>query len=356
MIGTAKSANTFTACCNQGEVQIPTLLQPPPYLFYLLSSLDTEARVFRNHIRQYNSALAFTSMKYTVDDRIHRAMGGIQCFQIHGEVFHIQGPLQYENQTRAQFAQLYFYDPEFATSLRLQQNPQTLQQSVLQRITEELLAVNPFIAIYKTAKERLEAVEEQVELRVLLNPQLKLIIERGADRRRENLPTSMEIAMIIPDEYGEVGSRDIVLADRNGPGFSTISSNHAAYMALHYVLLFPYGEHGWHWALQLQNLKGQRKQVRLSQRAFYRFRLHIRFGEPKTLFYSQCLFQQYIVDAWAVCDQNKLLWLCSNQSRLRTDLYNGLADTLVQVDVNLQAVGHRIILPSSFTGGDRFMQ
>ena len=79
-------------------------------------------------------------------------------------------------------------------------------------------------------------------------------METGADKRRENLPTSNKVAIIIPDEYDIVGSRDIILADCYGHGFSTINPNHAAYMALHYVLLFPYGEHDWHWALQLQNV------------------------------------------------------------------------------------------------------
>ena len=67
--------------------------------------------------------------------------------------------------------------------------------------------------MYKTAKERLEAVEDrEEELRIILNPQLKLVVEKGADRRRENLPTSLEIAIIIPDEYSEAGSRDIKTA------------------------------------------------------------------------------------------------------------------------------------------------
>ena len=218
------------------------------------------------------------------------------------------------------------------------------------------MAINPFITIYKTAKERLDSVEEhEDELRIILNPQLKLIIETGADKRHENLPTSNEVAMIIPDEYDVAGSRDIILADRNGNGFGTINPNHAAYMALHYVFLFQYGEHGWHWALQLQNVE-QNQRTRLSQRAYYRFGLHIRYEEPKTLFCAECLFQQYIVDAWAVCDQNKLLWLRTNQSRFGSDLYNGLADALIRADVNTVAIGRRIILPSSVTGGDRFMQ
>lgn len=45
-----------------------------------------------------------------------------------------------------------------------------------------------------------------------------------------------------------------------------------------------------------------------------------------------------------------------NQARIRTDLYNGLADVLRQGDMNFSEVGQRIILPSSYVSGDRFMR
>ena len=84
-----------------------------------------------------------------------------------------------------------------------------------------MIAINPFIVIYKTAKERLDAESDTDQaLRVLLNPQLRLIIEHGADKRRENLPTSNEIAIIIPDEYPVAGYQDIVLAERNSNNFN----------------------------------------------------------------------------------------------------------------------------------------
>ena len=81
--------------------------------------MDSTAKAFRNNIRKYNSTLAFTLVKYTVDDRTYRATSGIQCFQIHGELFHLQGPLQPRDLASAQFAQLYFYDPELATNIRV---------------------------------------------------------------------------------------------------------------------------------------------------------------------------------------------------------------------------------------------
>jgi len=112
---------------------------------------------------------------------------------------------------------------------------------------------------------------------MILNPQLRLVVERGADLGRENLPTADEVSMILPEEYGSGGFRDIVRARRVhgedlGRDLTLINPNHALYLPLHYVLLFPYGEHGWHWGRTLQDPQNKK----LAQRAFYRFRLHTR--------------------------------------------------------------------------------
>ena len=45
-----------------------------------------------------------------------------------------------------------------------------------------------------------------------------------------------------------------------------------------------------------------------------------------------------------------------NQSTLRADLYNGIADTILREDFNAANAGRRVILPSSYLSGDRFMQ
>lgn len=36
--------------------------------------------------------------------------------------------------------------------------------------------------------------------RVILNTQMRLTMETGPDKRRKNLPTSNEVAVLIPDE------------------------------------------------------------------------------------------------------------------------------------------------------------
>ena len=60
-----------------------------------------------------------------------------------------------------------------------------------------------------------------------------------------------------------------------------------------------------------------------------------------------------MVDARTACDQNKLNWLQTNQGKIRTDLYNGLADALRRGDENMDEFGCRILLPSSYYSGVR---
>ena len=84
----------------------------------------------------------------------------------------------------------------------------------------------------------------QISPRVYLGPQLNLQLQHGADKNRENLPTTREIAMIIPNEYANPSIRDILLTRRN-PGtndqYRLINRTNPAYYPLAYPLLFFYG-------------------------------------------------------------------------------------------------------------------
>jgi hypothetical protein len=77
---------------------------------------------------------------------------------------------------------------------------------------------------------------------------MRLIIKQGADRRRENLPTTSKIAVLIPDEVDNTGPRDLVLAARqpsnNNQILSMVYIIHLAYALLHYVLFFLKGDYG----------------------------------------------------------------------------------------------------------------
>ena len=74
---------------------------------------------------------------------------------------------------------------------------------------------NPFISIYRTAKETLEVDEGNINsLCVILNPQMQIIVETELDKRQINLLISNKIAIFISDEYNESEFCNIVLAEK----------------------------------------------------------------------------------------------------------------------------------------------
>ena len=178
----------FSACCSAGDVVLP-LMQPLPPLLQSLYNTDTGvARHFRTHIRKYNSALAFASLKYQPDQRVR---GGLQCFQIYGALYHLAGPLQHAINIRPQFAQVFLYDPEDAIEqLRIRPGGHALSEAIevvlLQQLLEMLHSCNPFIAMYRTVHERMQEAIANVpteQLQLILNPHMELICATGADRK-----------------------------------------------------------------------------------------------------------------------------------------------------------------------------
>lgn len=83
--------------------------------------------------------------------------------------------------------------------------------------------------------------------------------------------------------------------------------------------------------------------------------LHTKHNIDAFFFRGGRLFQQYLVDPWAACDQNKCDWTRTHQANLGADLYNGLVDSMAREDGNAANLGRKIILPSSFVGGDRWI-
>jgi hypothetical protein len=284
--------------------------------------------------------------------------GGIQVFQIHGALFHRTGPLEELEGQMPTYAQLYFHDPQYAARTRLERNPQ-LQLKTLLRLNEMLhLVKNPYINIYMMAKDRSRHAGSDTQ--VVLTTGLTLALETGVDRRRENVPTCDEVSLVIPDIAAAETSRPIVLAARNNPrSLFYINAVHPAYLPLHYVLMFPHGDKGWHPNIQLRFIAKadgtERVRDTVSQQSWFRYHLFCRPGNTTIPFAYFRLFQQYLVDAHAVCDQARLYWIKQNQKTLRADLYQGVADAVTSDDGSEVRLGRRIVLPSSYLGGSRFI-
>jgi hypothetical protein len=106
-----------------------------------------------------------------------------------------------------------------------------------------LNANNPFVPLYKQAYQIMQETPPELQA----NLRVAIVMQPGEDPRRYNLPTVNEVAAVVPgDGEEEVEQhRDIVLRYKDG-GLKYISHLHPFYSPLHYILLFPNGDQGWH--------------------------------------------------------------------------------------------------------------
>jgi hypothetical protein len=121
----------------------------------------------------------------------------------------------------------------FDRTVALQQrvNRNNLRRDTMQSLQDMRRVHHPYATIYNQAYEVLEELGDDVE-----DAAVRLRVLPGTERRRYNLPTGEEVAVILP---GGVRTR----APDNMP-MLRISELHSAYSPLYYVFLFPRGEHG----------------------------------------------------------------------------------------------------------------
>ena len=64
-------------------------------------------------------------------------------------------------------------------------------------------------------RERLDAQQQHAKglSQIILNPQMRLVLEQGADHCCKNLPTSDKVAVIILDKYSNLSCYNIILVE-----------------------------------------------------------------------------------------------------------------------------------------------
>ncbi|XP_021991571.1 uncharacterized protein LOC110888349 [Helianthus annuus] len=172
-----------------------------------------------------------------------------------------------------------------------------------------------------------------------------------------NRPNVSEIVVLITNDFGEhTEPRDIVVSTKNG-ALQRISEVHQLYMPLQYPLLFPYGETGFHERIRYHNNTDRQATKRqcVTVREYYCYRIHYRNNEGTTVLRGGRLLQQYLVDAYTAVEEQRLRWMRNNQNELRVEIYHNVCDAVTRGDTNAEAIGQRIVLPATFTGGPRYM-
>ncbi|CAN0897203.1 ATP-dependent DNA helicase PIF1 [Linum grandiflorum] len=293
---------TFSACCQLGQVDLVLLSPTPPLLDRLLSVHgDSVSKHFKSNIRSYNAAFQWTSFGAKLDPRLLNSRGPY-ALVLNGENYHYMGSLLPPEGQPPRYTQLYVHDPASEDGHRL-------------------------ASVGGAAKK------------------LQLPLIKGL---KEMLDTYNVLAKSFsPGDFAiDHDDRDIIVNNK-ATGLTRITSLNPLFDSLHFPLLFPHGNDGFHNRI--------RKRKYVTQREYYCFRLQYRSIEGKTLIRAGKALQHYCIDAFTTIEQNRLTYLRLNQKKLRSDLYNGLADALHRGDLTANNIG-RTINPSSFTGSVRYMQ
>ncbi len=351
---------SYIVCCSKDDELLDSLSDSSSLIKSLFENDTAQSKHFLNHIQDYNHTLIFTSCMYIANKRLTNQRE-IQAFIVHDELYHLQKSLHSTVQELSCFAQLYFHDSAQTITMRLTQSL-ALHESLLRQLNEMIQACeNSFIDMYKFAWEQLETARQSTNsMHVILNLQLKLIVEHDSDQRCTTLFMISEVAVCISDEYNEIEHRDIVVAKRTAVDeesrFHCINHDNVAYFSLHYVLFFSEDKSSWHWALRLRNDDHLCIKILYSRRAWLRYHLFKRSDQYSVVQRDRRLFQQYIVDCFAIIDQSQLKFLQHNQKIICADLYKDLADAITRENDDSELINHRIILSSSYTKRDRWMQ
>jgi hypothetical protein len=309
----------FSQCCENGKVLLLSLPVTPQQLEVLLTSKESSVVEFQNQIRMYNLMLAFTSLSAKVDESVTRGLG-LYSFRIQGELYHKIRSLCLVEGQRPQFAQLYIHDTKCEHQNRHVVMP-SLDPTTLNRLLTMMYNINPYVEMFKMARDMMATKGAPMDLK------LRFIVSRTKDACRYNVPTVDEVtALMVGDGFEVVNRCDVILAQQVGP-FQRISELHVGYMALHYPLLFPYGEDGWHPNISfncvvadadldedhVKESELQRKHCNVTMAKFYGYRLQHRDIDGIALLWGGRLWHQYIVDAYAAIEQSRLTYLRLNK-------------------------------------------
>ncbi|GMF58247.1 unnamed protein product [Phytophthora fragariaefolia] len=357
------AAESDFICCLKGRVELPPLQPAPPRLLQLYGDKE-----FRRHIRAYNQAFAFTSIGASSSDNTFRDVNqdqsvagqhGVYTYRIQGAMGHFMGSiLPYVDRRTGErvppkFAQIYIVDPDMQEHANRRKGIfGDLDIVALQDIENMMVECNPFaqqfLSFGQKLREDLARGMQVKDIRYVLH-------SKPSEPRTYNLPTVSEVGVAMVEDGNLTRPRDLYV----------VAKDHSL------LRLFETDE------------KNKRK---MSLREHVAYRIFQKVDDLSALHQGGRLFQQWIVDQRAKCEQEQLRWVAKNQKKLRAELYHGISDallneetitldegevlvseydratgTLVHPDRGsgyehfLNQVGKRIVLPDSHSGSPRNM-
>ncbi|CAL1380923.1 unnamed protein product [Linum trigynum] len=223
-----------------------------------------------------------------------------------GEKYHKIGSLFPTVGEKPKFAQLYVFEPENEIDNRLSNFASRETRLLPELLTSWLHMLDQHNELVKTFRRVRQQLQDST------TPNIKLRIFGAKSRNRQyDLPTSTEISALIPGDFiTDRDDRDVI-ADHISEGLKRITSLNPKFDALHFPLLFPYGEDGYHPLIKYNPVyyppSMRRKFV--THRKYYAFRLQYRTNEGHTLIQAGKALQHYCIDAFSSIELNRLAFL-----------------------------------------------
>ncbi|XP_045507712.1 uncharacterized protein LOC123703676 [Colias croceus] len=268
---------------------------------------------------------------------------GVSFLKIQGRVYHRVFDLAYSETTNP--AGLYIYDNSERESLATNLN---LDLTVIRSITHFLHNHNPYIECFKRLSQE-------------PSDHAHLIFEHTTRRTHGNIlgdmPLGNEIAAIISNEQERYIPRAIAIWKIGDKKPHTVDIMHPLYETFQYPLLYPHGNPGW-----FPN-KTENNGAKLTQNKYVRCLL---LSEPRFNDFNR-LSEEWLVDMQCRILEERLRYLYNIQkgntdNALRSAPLREVESVLQQISVDETIRGEggvvpgRVYLPSSYTGGPRYMK
>ncbi|GJZ53600.1 DNA helicase PIF1, ATP-dependent [Tanacetum coccineum] len=165
---------------------------------------------------------------------------------------------------------------------------------------------------------------------VSVNMELRLPSERTSSRQYNASTVAEDVALITNDFGDGEPTRDIIVNKKDKDGYHNKISYHA------------------------NTWKRKTSRDYVIMKEYYAYVIQYRKEQGTTLLRGGRLYQQYLVNAYTVIEEQRLSWTRNNQDTLRVDLYRNVCDVVTRGDINAAVLGKRIVLPHTFTGGPRY--
>ena len=183
-------------------------------------------------------------------------------------------------------------------------NVEGMDANIICGLMNMITEYNKIVKVFWTTKEvHRQFTEIPVRIKLLANRDCK-------DRNHLALTTPEITALIVGDIGISDHGRDIIVEHRH-EGLKRIGDLHPLFMPLQYPLLFLYGEKFFHLNMLYEESPVREKLGRkyLTMREYYAYLIQQRNIENNTLLKGGCLFQQFVVDCYAMIEETRLRYI-----------------------------------------------